>query len=285
MILSHLIEGVIANTKINFIDGEIKEVKDDGNRKDINKINPKLYRAAVVTFHITSKNDIKPSYSSSENEVSSISKEFMTDSKTENRLINEISSSRTEDINDVYTHDNEYLYFSEVCDKNQSMVYKHIIDKVRYFDPAFHSITPEGFNARLTFLHQCTRQGPTSSVKKGSGNGYLEYAGNLSFGRAPYCVLRIGDFFNTKICIDSISIQYDNSGVQWDLNPEGVGVQPMYANVSLNFKFVGGQDISGPIERLQNAVSSNYYANASVYDNHADYDNKRFNFDTGEYYK
>jgi hypothetical protein len=43
----------------------------------------------------------------------------------------------------------------------------------------------------------------------------------------------------------------------------------MLANVSLNFTFIGGQDISGPIERLQNAVSSNYYANASVYDNRA----------------
>ena len=25
----------------------------------------------------------------------------------------------------------------------------------------FHSMTPEGFNSRLTFLHQCTRQGST----------------------------------------------------------------------------------------------------------------------------
>ena len=61
--------------------------------------------------------------------------------------------------------------------------------------------------------------------------------------------------------------------MQWDLNPEGAGVQPMLANITMNFTFIGGQDISGPIERLQNAVTSNFYANASVYDNFADYEN------------
>lgn len=171
-----------------------------------------------------------------------------------------------------YTYDNEYLYFSEL--HGDSLEYKRIIDKVKYFNPAYHSITPEGFNSRLTFLHQCTRQGPTNAVSGGrvtkNSNIYQKFAGNMSFGRAPYCVLRIGDFFNTKICIDSISITYDNNGVQWDLNPEGAGVQPMFANVSISFKFIGGQDISGPIERLQNAVTSNYYANASVYSRHAD---------------
>ena len=154
-------------------------------------------------------------------------------------------------------------------------MHNYIVDKVKFFDPAFHSITPEGFNSRLTFLHQCTRQGPTTSVNSGyvteNSNDYLKYAGNLSFGRAPYCILRIGDFFNTKICIESLSIQYDNGGgVQWDLNPEGVGVQPMYATVSIAFKFVGGQDISSPVEKLQNAITSNYYANASIYDKNAD---------------
>ena len=38
------------------------------------------------------------------------------------------------------------------------------------------------------------------------------------------------------------------------------------ANVSISFKFLGGSTLSGPIERLQNALSHNYYANTSVYD-------------------
>ena len=159
------------------------------------------------------------------------------------------------------------------------MVYKYIAQKVQYFDPAFHSITPEGFNARLTFLHQCTRQGPTSELSSGkidsTDNAYLKYAGNLSFGRPPYCILRIGDFYYTKICITSMSIDYDTGGgIQWDLNQEGIGVQPMFANVSLNFNFLGGHSLDGPIERLQNAITHNFYANAPVYDDKADKENK-----------
>ena len=164
----------------------------------------------------------------------------------------------------------EELFFSLLREENP-VVYKNIVDKVKYFDPAFHSITPEGFNARLSFLHQCTRQGPTmasSDFRNGEGVGGAGYAGNLSFGRAPVCVLRLGDFFNTRIIINSLSIQYET--MQWDLNPEGIGVQPMLANVTLSFVFQGGSSLGGPIQRLQNAVSFNYYANQEVYDDRAD---------------
>ena len=167
-----------------------------------------------------------------------------------------------------YGYDDEYAYFTKIWE-NDSLIKKNIVKKVKYFDPAFHSITPEGFNARLTFLHQCTRQGPTySSGDLNTGN----MAGNLAFGRPPVCILRIGDFYNTKIIIDSISIDYNNGdGIQFDLNPEGIGIQPMMANITIGFKFLGGSDLSGPISRLQNAVSSNFFANASVYDRRADF--------------
>ena len=55
------------------------------------------------------------------------------------------------------------------------------------------------------------------------------------------------------------------------MNPEGVGLQPMFATVTLSFRFIGASDLSGPISRLQNAVSYNYYANTSLYDRHSDY--------------
>ena len=80
-------------------------------------------------------------------------------------------------------------------------------------------------------------------------------------------MLRVGDFYHTKILIDSISINYGEN--TWDLNPEGVGVQPMMANIDINFTFLGGSDLGGPIDRLQNAISFNYYANTSVYDDRA----------------
>ena len=158
----------------------------------------------------------------------------------------------------------EYEFFRELCD-NEPFLHSKIVEKLRYFDPAFHSITPEGFQSRLTFLHQCTRQGNTASAS--DINNMNRTAKNLSFGKPPICVLRIGDFYYTKIIIDSLTIDYDET--TWDLNDEGIGVMPMMANVTISFKFLGGSDLSGPINRLQNSLSFNYYANQSVYDKRA----------------
>lgn len=255
---------------------EIKVNNIDG-RGDVNQVDAKVARAALAIFHLMWKDDVTTintpnDGTTSVNGVDLTSPELVGDSMGLSGIITTTITEKPRE--GVYSHDNEYLYFSKLSDESY-MVHRYIVDKVRYFDPAFHSITPEGFNSRLTFLHQCTRQGPTTSVNTGQvdekSKAYLRYAGNLSFGRAPYCILRIGDFFNTKICIESLSIQYDNGGgVQWDINPEGAGVQPMYANISITFKFLGGQDIAKPIEKLQNAITSNYYANASVYDKNAD---------------
>lgn len=141
---------------------------------------------------------------------------------------------------------------------------KLLSERIRNFDPVFHSMSPEGFNARLTFLNQCMRQGPTISSSDTNNNN----VSNLSFGRPPVCVLRVGDFYNTKIVINSMTIDYDP--LVWDLNHEGIGVMPMIANISLNFNFIGGSDLGGPIQRLQNATSFNYYANTGVYDNRSE---------------
>jgi len=164
----------------------------------------------------------------------------------------------------VKRYDNEGEFF-KVLTEEEPFLHHLITDKIKYFDPAFHSISPEGFNARLTFLHQCTRQGSTVGNSDG---GVATTAYNLAFGRPPVCVLRLGDFYNTKIIISSLSIQYENA--QWDMNPEGIGMMPMFANITIGFTFLGGSDLAGPISRLQNAVSFNYYANTSVYDNRAE---------------
>ena len=169
-------------------------------------------------------------------------------------------------IPDRYETESEYFYGLE---KDSPLVYKKLVEKFKYFNPAFHSISPEGFNARLTFLQQCTRQGHTFEAS--DKNGFAKTAGNLAFGRMPVCVLRLGDFLNTKMIINGMSINYDAQGpMQWDLNPEGIGVQPMYAKISLQVTILGGQSLDGPINRLQNAVTFNYYANTGVYDNRAD---------------
>lgn len=167
-------------------------------------------------------------------------------------------------IDNTYRYDNEGLFFEKLA-INDPVMRNEISKKIKYFDPAFHSISPEGFNARLTFLHQCTRQGPTIG---GTDNQNGNTANNLAFGRPPVCVLRIGDFYYTKIIITSLNIDYDP--LLWDLNQEGIGVMPMIANITLQFHFIGGSDLAGPISRLQNAISFNYYANTGVYDNRAE---------------
>ncbi len=148
----------------------------------------------------------------------------------------------------------ECSYF-EKMKQEDSFIYETLTEKLKYFHPAFHSMTPEGFNSRLTFLKQCTRQGPNI--------GPDEEPGNLSFGKPPICVLRIGDFYHTKIVIDSVNLTFDP--LQWDLNPEGIGVQPMLCNVDLNFKFIGGSSLGGPVSQLQNAVGFNFFANTGLY--------------------
>ena len=152
-------------------------------------------------------------------------------------------------------------YFQKLGDTDP-IAYSSIKDKIKYFQPAFHSTTPEGFNARLNFLQQCMRQGPTN------GGGVTNNPNNLAFGRPPVCILRIGDFYNTKIIIENLNFTFEP--LVWDLNPEGVGVQPMICNVDMSFSFIGGSSLRGPINKLQNAVSFNYFANSEVYDPRAD---------------
>lgn len=131
------------------------------------------------------------------------------------------------------------------------------------FYPVFHSQTPEDFHRRLTFLQQCTRQGAAKRYDVVDENGDLRVK-NSVFGRQPICILRVGDFFYTKVIIDNVTIDYNDT--TWDMNPEGFGMQPMIANITLQMKLMGGQSLSGPIDALQNAVSFNYYANSNFTD-------------------
>jgi hypothetical protein len=172
-------------------------------------------------------------------------------------------------------------YFESIKE-NTPMVYDNLKEKLKFFNPAFHSITPEGLNSRLTFLNQCLRPGETIPVVKSvNGKTELQYnnAVNTAFGSPPVLILRVGDFYNTKIIPDNLQITYEGL----DLNPEGIGVQPMIANITFSFKFVGGSGIKDAVDRIQNALSFNYYANTEVYDDRAEatgYDKTTKDLDT-----
>jgi len=157
-------------------------------------------------------------------------------------------------------------YF-DVIKKEVPMLYDSIQEKIKYFNPAFHSMTPEGLNARLTFLNQCVRPGETIPVIGDKGQIVQNDALNTSFGAPPVLVLRIGDFYNCKIIPKAVSFSYDP--LVFDMNPEGIGIQPMIANVSLNFDIIGGMGLEKPVEQLQNALSFNYYGNTEIYDERA----------------
>lgn len=239
--------------------------KQSESTKNVNDMVDKLTRMALVEIHYGGET----TEDASETQVV-VDENGNVESNTS--TITNTPSGSTEDLTIERTrkelvvkkrYDYETRFFKQLQENDPYMT-ELLSERVKYFNPAFHSMSPEGFNARLTFLNQCMRQGPTIS----GSDTQNENANNLSFGRPPVCVLRIGDFYNTKVIITSLSIDYDP--LTWDLNQEGIGVMPMIANVTMQMNFIGGSDLGGPIQRLQNALSFNYYANASVYDNRAE---------------
>jgi hypothetical protein len=164
-------------------------------------------------------------------------------------------------------------YFDLIKESNP-MFYDSMKEKIKYFTPAFHAITPEGLNSRLTFLQQCSRPGDTIPIIGVDGKPKYENSINTAFGAPPVLVLRVGDFFHTKIIPTNIQIQYEP--LMLDINPEGIGVQPMLAKITLGFNFIGGEGLKEPIDKLQNALSFNYYANTEMYDERADFTDESF---------
>lgn len=160
-------------------------------------------------------------------------------------------------------------YF-ETIKEETPMVYDNLKQKLKFFQPGFHSTTPEGLNSRLTFLQQCLRPGDTIPTVNPQPNGSYQLdfnnAVNTAFGLPPVLVLRIGDFYHTKIIPTTLQLQFEGL----DINPEGIGIQPMIANVTLGFNFVGGQGLKNAIDKLQNGLSFNFYANTEMWDERAD---------------
>jgi hypothetical protein len=160
--------------------------------------------------------------------------------------------------------------FRDICNTfkfievDQLFTEKTIAEQVKYFHPFFSSYTPQDFNTRLTFLQQCLRNADQLGL---DGNNPT----NFAFGPMSVIYLSLGDFFKTKALIRNMSIDYNAYSLQWDLNPEsGAGVQPMFAKVTLNLVILGGQSMSGAINRLQNALSFNFYSNTEMFDPRSD---------------
>ena len=157
-------------------------------------------------------------------------------------------------------------YF-EVIKQTDPMMYDSIKEQIKYFSPAFHSMTPEGLNSRLTFLNQCSRPGQTIPVIGPDGRPKYNDALNTSFGAPPILVIRVGDFYHCKAVPTTISLT--NKTPIFDINPEGIGLQPMMVDVQIDFNIIGGMGLKGPVDEIQTALSFNYYANTEIYDERA----------------
>lgn len=236
--------------KWDIINGDL--IFEEQKNNDINSKDAKLRRYLECTIHYK--------FSKTNEEIDDFIERTYKD-ETDN-LVNEYEG-RTR-------YETEAEFFQRITENDEFGELDNIKQKIKNFNPAFHSITPEGFNARLNFLHQCTRQGSTLSPRTANGDS-SNFAGNLAFGRMPVCVLRLGDFFYSKVLITGMGIEYSNSsGMQWDMNTDGIGLQPMFAKINLSITIIGGQSLEGPINRLQNAETFDYYANTGVYDDRAD---------------
>ncbi len=191
-----------------------------------------------------------------------VNENVVNDNQTQVRSVTpeEFQGIRREKILEILLNEQDYF---EYIEENNPFIYQSIKDSIKFFNPSFHSMTPEGLNSRLTFLQQCLRPGETIPTVTEQGTSVID-ADNTAFGPPPVCVLRIGDFYHTKVIFDSINFTYDP--LVLDMNPEGIGVQPMIVTVQANFKFIGGQGLEGPVSKLQNALSFNYFANTEMYD-------------------
>ena len=263
----------ISHESAQFVKNETK------NNPNANSLEAKIYRMAkcILTFQVDETETLEESSEemNTNTEVKdelkkNNSEEAANGAETNGDLVSEVSVTDSEYADKKWNkirYDQEFFFFKKFKDEHP-IAYQKLMDKLQYFNPAFHSMTPEGFNSRLTFLNQCTRAGETISAS----DKHRQSASNMAFGRPPFCVLRVGDFYNQMIVINQIHIDYNVSdGLMWDLNDEGAGVQPMLAKVTIDFNFIGGGSLGGAIRRLQNAMTFNYYANAELYDNRADH--------------
>jgi hypothetical protein len=142
-------------------------------------------------------------------------------------------------------------------------------DKMQYYKPVYNSQTPYDIQQRYTFLHQCTR--PRRTLETAAGGG-----ANSLYGKMPVCVLRLGDFWHSKMIIRNLT--FDMSETTWDLNPEGMGVQPMLINVTLDVTLIGGQALEFNVNKLLTANDQNFSANSTYYDEEGFYNQNRWDY-------
>jgi hypothetical protein len=173
-----------------------------------------------------------------------------------------VETTKELNVPDIINND-EVTQNPQPCDEDKNLKFKQLnknnkfptgFEKLEVFSPSFNSQTPFDFTKRYVFLHQLTRPSKLNNINKTN-------ADNTVFGRMPVFVIRYGDFIYSKAIARSIN--FDISESTWDLNPEGMGAIPLMCNVTMDLTLIGGQSLSGPIDRIQTANDSNFIANST----------------------
>lgn len=219
-----------------FINEEIQNVVNLYNNNDniLSEESTRKRKSSIVSV-VPNLDNIEDFIDNATDEIKSINqeKDNINDKNTNNKGINKISLNDNTDINAK----------SSTFNKIQTKTIQNGI----------MTYNPEDLYRRLTFLHQCTRQGK-SQITDGNSNSV--------FGRPPIIVFKLGDMYNTKAVITSIDFSFENE-IPWDLNPEGFGVQKMGCKVNMQMNLIGGSSIDNPESEILNADSNRYYANSS----------------------
>ena len=112
-----------------------------------------------------------------------------------------------------------------ICKPQDSIKRINTMKKGLMFQPAFFSGDKVDFVRKVEFLSKLTR--PSAAPEK-PNTGF-------SFTKPPISHIKLGDWWDHDIVVDSVS--YDYADAPWTL--DGGRVQPMWVKVSISFKIIG----------------------------------------------
>jgi hypothetical protein len=192
------------------------EEKDDETNKKMD-----IYQSLINKLETTAKqaiNSVESIYSESSEKYKNINQFYVTVKEVEDGYVNTI-------VQDTKTRINEMI-------KNLA------------FQPAYFSGSKVDLKNRMEFLSKMTR--PANNIKK---DGF-------SFTNPPVCHLRLGDWIDHDIIVNSVS--YDYAGAPWTTDLIGGSVQPMWVNVTVSFNIVGGAGAGGGVPLTSTDVEGFY---------------------------
>ena len=166
--------------------------------------------------------------------ASIVQKELVELEKTKQNLIKNDTTGVYSESSSVIGNVNNFMIDnpgndgeSEIIDTKAADSKSRIDEMIKNlaFQPAFFSGDKVDFQTKIDFLAKLTRP---ATASKNSG---------FSFSTPPVCHIHLGDWWNNDIVVDSVAFNYDDA--PWTLDDNNGRVQPMWAVVTMTFKFVG----------------------------------------------